>query len=554
MAATRSSLEEKTEMANNDDNVATMQTPESEKVDAPNKQLAARPRPLIWFLVCIGLYLGALLYGLDTTIAADVQGSVYNDLGELEKLPWIGIGFPMGSVAVILLVGRAYGIFEIKWLIIASIFTFEVGSAICGAAPTANALIVGRVIAGIGGAGMYIGALTYISVFTTLRERAIYNALIGLAWGTGAILGPVIAGAFAGSSATWRWAFYINLPLAALTAPIYFWLFPRFNPQPDVPTKDKLMQIDWVGSFLNALTFVVFMVVIAFSGSTFPWNSAKSIALWTVAGLSLICYVLQQVFAIFTTPERRLFPVHFVKSRTLLLLYFATAAAASAMSVGIYYIPLFFQFTRGDDALEAAIRLLPFITVFVFALMFAGGLLPVFGRYAPWYFPSGALIIIGGAFMYRVKPDTYTGAIYGYEVAIAFGVGLIFQTAYSVAAAKVAPVDVPASIGFINVAQIGSISIALSISGALFQNLGYQYLSETLASYNFPEGILRSALAGIESVVLNKEGDVVRELAIGAIVKTISHIYGLTLSAGAVILVSACFMSWEKLELEKVEM
>ena len=95
--------------------------------------------------------------GLDTTIAADVQASVYQDLGEIQKLPWVGIGFPMGSVAIILLIGKLYGIFEIKWLIIASIITFEVGSAVCGAAPNSNALIVGRVVAGMGGAGMYLG-------------------------------------------------------------------------------------------------------------------------------------------------------------------------------------------------------------------------------------------------------------------------------------------------------------------------------------------------------------------------------------------------------------
>jgi MFS family permease len=95
--------------------------------------------------------------GLDTTIAADVQASVYEDLGEIQKLPWVGIGFPMGSVAIILLIGKLYATFEIKWLIIASIGWFEVGSAICGAAPNANALIIGRVIAGMGGAGMYIG-------------------------------------------------------------------------------------------------------------------------------------------------------------------------------------------------------------------------------------------------------------------------------------------------------------------------------------------------------------------------------------------------------------
>jgi hypothetical protein len=130
-----------------------------------------------WTLTCIGLYLGALLYGkvlilfsmftvltldlqgLDTTIAATVQGSVYEDLGNLQKLPWVGIGFPLGSVAVVLLIGKLFQTFEIKWLYTASVLLFEIGSAICGAAPNTNALIVGRVIAGIGGSGMYIGYL-----------------------------------------------------------------------------------------------------------------------------------------------------------------------------------------------------------------------------------------------------------------------------------------------------------------------------------------------------------------------------------------------------------
>ena len=222
------------------------------------------------------------------------------------------------------------------------------------------------------------------------------------------------------------------------------------------------------------------------------------------------------------------------------------------MSIGIYYIPLFFQFTRGDSAIKAAVRLLPFIVLFVFFVMFSGGLLPVFGRYAPWYFPAGALIIVGGALMYRVKSDTSTSAIYGFEILIAMGVGLIFQTGYVVAAVKVDPADVPGSIGFINVAQIGSIAIALSISGALFQNLGYRYLKDSLGSYGFPEGLLRSALAGIESAVLEQEGPVIRGLAIEAIVKAISKLYALTMSAGVVIFVCACFMSWEKLQLEKV--
>jgi len=125
-----------------------------------------------WALVCVGLYLGAMLYGLDTTISASVQGPILLALGEIEKLAWVGIGFPMGSVSVILLLGWCFAVFEIKWLMIGSIVTFEAGSALCGGAPTMNAMVFGRVIAGIGGAGMYLGSVHLLSTCTPF----LYNA------------------------------------------------------------------------------------------------------------------------------------------------------------------------------------------------------------------------------------------------------------------------------------------------------------------------------------------------------------------------------------------
>lgn len=112
---------------------------------------------LRWLSVCVGLYLTSFLYGLDSTIAADVQGPILASLGELPMLPWIGTGFLLGSVATTSLFGSLYTKLEVKWLYIGSIITFEIGSAICGAAPNMNAMAVGRVVAGIGGAGMYLG-------------------------------------------------------------------------------------------------------------------------------------------------------------------------------------------------------------------------------------------------------------------------------------------------------------------------------------------------------------------------------------------------------------
>jgi hypothetical protein len=114
-------------------------------------QHASTVRPIHgyrWVLAMVAVYVTAFLYGLDTTIAADVQPAIVQSLGGIEKLTWIGVGFPLGSVASILPIGYSYGLFEIKWLYFMSVVVFEAGSALCGGAPNMNALIVGRVIAG----------------------------------------------------------------------------------------------------------------------------------------------------------------------------------------------------------------------------------------------------------------------------------------------------------------------------------------------------------------------------------------------------------------------
>jgi MFS family permease len=325
----------------------------------------------------------------------------------------------------------------------------------------------------------------------------VYNALLGLCWGTGCIVGPLIGGGFSSSGATWRWAFYINLPLAALFSPIYLLLFPSFNPRPESPARSKIAEIDWVGVVLNAIVFTFFQVVLTLAGSTWKWDSPGPIVFWVFFGVCLIVFGFQQVYCIFTTPERRIFPVQFLRHRTHILLYLATASSATVTFVTIYYVPLFFQFTKGDSAIHAAVRLLPFIAVMVAFVMIGGGSLPKVGRYMPYYVASGALMVIGGALMHTVDSQTPASKIYGYEVLLAVGTGIALQTAYTVIVVKVPPREVPAAIGFINVAQIGSITIALSIAGSIFQNVGFNELKEALAQFNFSEPDLRAALGGI---------------------------------------------------------
>ncbi|OAP63939.1 hypothetical protein AYL99_03166 [Fonsecaea erecta] len=514
-----------------------------------------------WILTCVAIYLTGLLYGLDTTIAADVQPNIVKSLGHVEDLTWVGAGFPLGGVAVILPLGSAFGLFEIKRLYLASIVVFEVGSAVCGAAPNIDALIVGRVIAGAGGAGMYLGVLNYIGTFTTLEERSLYNAIIGMVWGLGAILGPLVGGGFATSSATWRWAFYINLVIAGVMAPAFIFLLPTHQPAPDKKLWDKLRHMDWLGIILIASIYTTYTLALTFGGAQWAWDNYRFILTMTLCGIILVTFVVTQYFAVLTTKERRVFPGHFLRSRTLILSFVCTSTTVTCLFLGAYYIPLIFQFARDDSAIKAAVRLLPFIVLTIVCVLLNGIFMPKLGYYMPWYVASGAFCLVGASLMHTIDPDTSPARIYGYSLLLGIGTGCGMQAGYSVAATKVKPEDTPAAIGFINVAQIGTTVIALTIAGAVFQNGAFDDLKRGLAQVAasaeggsgnsatllYSDAEIRNAISGTQSLIFQQGDAAVRDAAVRAIIKAIDSVYIMGIAAGAVTLVSALLMRRERL-------
>ncbi|KAL6355620.1 hypothetical protein LRP88_11223 [Fusarium phalaenopsidis] len=252
------------------------------------------------------------LFALDNTIVADIQPAILKDLDAIKLLPWVGIGFALGTMAV-LPWSKVYGIFSIREIYLFNILLFEIGSALCGAAPNMNAMILGRVIAGVGGSGMYSGTLTYVSVCTTMKERASYMAGSTVVWGIGTVLGPVVGGAFAESSATWRWGFYINLVVGTVFAPAYLFLFPSLNPQPQLSTKQKLRNMDWPMMFVFLAGSAFFIMAISFGGTLYNWHSAAEIAFWTLSGVFLVVFVLLLKFHPGVSKEHQLWPSHFLK-------------------------------------------------------------------------------------------------------------------------------------------------------------------------------------------------------------------------------------------------
>jgi MFS family permease len=238
-------------------------------------------------------------------------------------------------------------IFPAKWFYIANVILFEAGSALCGGAPNINALIVGRVVAGIGAVGIYTGALFLISINTTEEERPKYIGMTGAMWGLGTVLGPVVGGAFTTGHGGWRWAFFVNLPIGALTAPFLLFLIPPFDALKGTSLKDRLKRIDWIGLVIFCGMICSLVLALQFGGNQYPWNSGQVIGCFVSFGVLLIIFAFTQTLWMpGQTKEKRLFPIDMVFSRTPLLLFILTSTASTTVFLAIYYIPIYFQFTR----------------------------------------------------------------------------------------------------------------------------------------------------------------------------------------------------------------
>jgi len=510
---------------------------------APEADPDASPRNIhgvLWALVVVAILSSIFLYSLDNTVVADITPAAVNAFGDVVKLPWLSVGFLLGGAAVVLPFGKLYGLFDAKWLYIISSVIFNVGSAVCGAAPNMNALIIGRVLAGMGGNGMYLGVMTLLSVNTSDKERPGYLSFVGLIWGIGTVLGPVVGGAFVESSATWRWAFYINLCVAGLFAPVYLLWIPSFKPRAGTQVTKLIREFDIVGTILSIGAIITLIMAINFGGTLYAWNSGQTIALFVVSGVLFIAFGIQQGLPIFTNVSDRLFPSHFLRNPNAVLLYICASAVNAAGFVPIYYIPLYFQFSRGDSAIKAAVRLLPLIIVLSAAILANGHLMSRFSYFQPWYIFGSVLTLIGGVLLSRIETGTSQASIYGFEVLVGIGTGCFIQAGYAVIQAVVPPAEMAYAISYMMLAQLGGIAFGLAIAGAVFINEAISGLSSLLPDVSRSE--LQLAISGTSGAYFRSLPEELRLQATDTIVLALQKVFIPVYVGAAVSLVlSVCF-------------
>lgn len=340
---------------------------------------------------------------LDNTITADLVPAITNTFDSVDLLPWVSVGYMFGAFVALLPMGKLYARVNNKHLYVANVVLFTAASAVCGAAPNMPAMIVGRVLLGVGGSGLYCGIMTLIATLADEHEVPLYFAITGVVWCIGTVLGPVVGGGFASiSDSAWRWSFYINIIIGGLFLPVYLFVLPSVDPLADAasprrgPTlRERLRHFDLLGTVLLAGSTICLIMAINFGGVLYPWGAGAIVALFVVGGLLLAAFAAQQRLSLLTTPADRIFPAPLLAGRESALLFVSTICSNAAALVPIYYIPLYFQFTRGDSALQAAVRLLPLIILFGAANLVQGVLLLRVGYYWPWFFAGGALALAG---------------------------------------------------------------------------------------------------------------------------------------------------------------
>ena len=227
-------------------------------------------------------------------------------------------------------------------------------------------------------------------------------------------------------------------------------------------------------------------------------------------------------------------------------IFFAeTSAAITTAFIPIYFIPLAFQFTHGSSALEAGVRLLPFVLPEIAAVITNGSLMAKFGWYMPWYLLGGTLCVVGSALLYTTDLTTNAGRIYGYSVILGVGSGAYSQASFAVVQAKNEPQLVPDAVAFVTTGQLLGLTLALAISNTLFLNTATQGLQKILPT--IPRSTLQASISGAETSFFQTLPGATQTAFLQVVLKAINETYILVIVAGALSVILAITMKRERL-------
>ncbi|KAF1838625.1 MFS general substrate transporter [Decorospora gaudefroyi] len=427
--------------------------------------------PTKWKLaaIIVALALAVFCMALDNTIIATAIPRITDQFKALDDVGWYASAYLLTTCATQLIYGKLYTFYSIKWVFLVALFIFELGSLICGVAPNSTALIIGRAVAGVGGAGLFAGAILIISVTVPLQKRPKYMGLIAGMYGIASVAGPLMGGAFT-DHLTWRWSFYINLPFGAVTAAfiIPFLHINRRDKKVEATWKQQLQKFDLPGTALFLPAIICLLLALQWGGSQYEWNSGRVIALLVLFVVLIIGFIAVQVWK----QEDATVPPRVFGNRNVWGSAWYAAMMGAAFFLIIYYLPIWFQAIKGASATKSGIMNLPAVLGVVILSMLSGVAVTALGYYTPFILVSSILMAIGGGLLTTLEVDSGSPKWIGYQFIFGAGVGLgMSQTL--VAVQTVLPAnDIPIGTAIVIFSQ--------TLGGALFVSVGQNVFTNQL--------------------------------------------------------------------------
>ncbi|KAL4893882.1 MFS general substrate transporter [Aspergillus ambiguus] len=443
------------------------------------------PSGLRLALLLVALYASLFLVSLDRLIISTAIPVITDQFHSITDVGWYGAAYQITSCAFQLLWGKVYSLFSVKGTFLVSILLFEIGSAICGAAPNSLALIVGRAVAGLGSGGVMSGTIVIMVYAVPLHKRPLYNGLFGAIFGISSVAGPLLGGVFT-STVTWRWCFYINLPFGGVTILLVAYLLHVPDGESTkVPLRKKILQLDFAGITFLLPGIVCLTLALQWGGVTYPWSEGHVVALLVLTGACFAAFALVQVLL----PDTATISTRILYQRSILAGLWASFCIGS--QIFVYFLPIWFQAIKSVSAINSGIYLLPLILPMFFASIISGGLISRIGYYTPFMIAGNCIMAVGAGLLTTLQVETQQGEYIGYQVLYGFGLGNMLQISNLAAQTVLQTSDIPVGVSLLSFGQ--------QLGGAIFVSVGQTVLTNELA------GRLKG-LHGFEPSMLTKVG------------------------------------------------
>ena len=365
--------------------------------------------------VMIGTMLAMLLSALDQTIVATAMPRIVRDLNGLEHLSWVITAYLLASTVIVPIYGKLSDIYGRKYFILSAVAIFLVGSILSGLSQNMIQLIIFRGIQGLGGGAIFANAFAIIGDLFTPRERGKWQGMFGAVFGVASVIGPGLGG-WITDNASWRWNFFINVPVGILALAVIAFLMPKIRLD-----RGETRSIDYTGAIFLTVGLITLLLGLVWGGNQYPWNSVQIYGLLGAALLSLLIFIRTELKA-----KEAILPLDLFKNPIFSVSMIIILLTGFGMFGAIFYIPLFAQMVLGVNATSSGAILTPLMLGIVGASILTGQVISATGRYK-WLAVFGlALVSVAIFTLSQMGVNTTSGSLVLRMVFVGVGLGITF--------------------------------------------------------------------------------------------------------------------------------